>query len=624
MTPRPALKTRESALHFRLLAEHSTDVISRATPDGTLLYVSPACLSVMGYRPEELQGTSIAGYLHPDDAEKMARGLEEIDSWTEPDAVTFRLRHKDGRYVWIEASSKLVREPGSGRIVEIQTSSRDVTSRLQAEQALRDSEARFRLLADNSSDVTARQNEDGTFLYVSPSCSTAWGYDPEELLGTPSMRLVHRDDRARTATLFAEALRDRTSVSIINRLGRRGGEVRWFDTTCTMGRDPVTGELEIHSTSRDITDRKRADDAMRESEEWFRNVFEGSPIGMSITDEQHRYVRVNDACCDLLGYSREELLGMRFVDVTYAPHTEQDTAAARALASGDLDTYHCEKRYVRKNGEVFWANLHVAVLPSQPGAPRLNLAMVENISERKRVEEELRSIAAMKSDFVTFVSHELRAPLTTISVGLSLLGDNAAALGGSAPHTLELLTAETQRLTSLVESILDINRFDAAELPLTPRPVALDTLIRRVVAHSRLPDGRLIKVDLPDALPLARCDETQTEEVVRNLIGNAAKYGGDADVVIAARVTDGATLAFSVRDAGPGIPENERAQVFDRHYRGHGTAAAAGGYGLGLYFARMLIEAQGGRIDMDSRTIETGGRTGTTFTVTLPRAAPAT
>jgi signal transduction histidine kinase len=240
----------------------------------------------------------------------------------------------------------------------------------------------------------------------------------------------------------------------------------------------------------------------------------------------------------------------------------------------------------------------------------------EELEEKNR---ELQTLDQLKSEFVSLVSHELRAPLTNINGGIELL------LSGQelSPHcrdTLGILGEQSQRLTNLVETILSISAIEARRWPLTPGPVALPPLVR-TVARAMMPRAGLRRIQWRgvDDLPFAWADEDSVAQVLTNLLDNAIKHSPEgSDIAVDAEAT-GDEVRIAVDDEGPGIPPEERERVFDRFHRlDSRDNRKVYGHGLGLYMARLLLEAQDGRI-----WVEGDHGQGTRFVISLPQVREA-
>jgi PAS domain S-box-containing protein len=258
---RIALKSKK---RYRLLADHSSDVIFRWGLDGFALYVSPAVQEVLGYRADELVGTMTLDLVHPDDklwsrdvARAMAGGLDRAQT-------TSRFRHRDGRWVWADATMRLVRDEHTGAPLEIVGSLRDVTQREAATEALRRSEAMFRLLTDHSSDMISLSDpRSQTRYYVSPASRSLVGYEPEEIVGRPNTDFVFPADmlpegRRTYLAMLADTGRTRFSY----RFRCKDGSYVWVEANVALTTDPETGAPAVLTSLRDISERVRQEETL--------------------------------------------------------------------------------------------------------------------------------------------------------------------------------------------------------------------------------------------------------------------------------------------------------------------------------------------------------------------------
>lgn len=258
-------------------------------------------------------------------------------------------------------------------------------------------------------------------------------------------------------------------------------------------------------------------------------------------------------------------------------------------------------------------------------------AATEELAEKNRqlagANEELRELDRMKSDFVSLVSHQLRAPLTNINGALELVSQDAELLPATGQRTLRILTEEGQRLSRMIGTILDVSRLEAGRLTLSAGPVALEPLLARVRASVAPTDAdrRDVRLVVMPELPPVWADETLLEEIMRNLVENAVRYSPDGQPVeISAQRTSGGVM-IAVADRGPGIPHEQHHDIFRSFFRLDQSDSAPGGYGLGLYFADKLVRAQGGEIRVESPIWPDPSAPGTrlTFTLSIVEDVPA-
>ena len=241
--------------------------------------------------------------------------------------------------------------------------------------------------------------------------------------------------------------------------------------------------------------------------------------------------------------------------------------------------------------------------------------------ELSRANDELRQLDRLKSEFVSLVSHQLRAPLTNINGALELVADDAAALPPASRRTLDILAVEGERLSNMIQTILDVSRLEAGRLTPHLGPVAVEPLLMRTCRSAMAADPeRRWTVLVAPATPPAWADEVLVEEVVRNLIENALRYSPPRQPIEVSATPSAGSISISVADHGPGVPAGEQEKIFRSFHRVDTDEATAGGYGLGLYFADKLTRAQGGSIWVESPIHDDPNAPGARFTFSIPIA----
>lgn len=363
------------------------------------------------------------------------------------------------------------------------------------------------------------------------------------------------------------------------------------------------------------------------SEERFRGTFEQAAVGMAHVGLDGRWLRVNERACELLGYSREELLGLRCADVTHPDDLDTDVENTRRLLSGEIETYAMDKRYLRRSGAPLWATLTVSLARDHEGAPAYFISVFEDIDEKKRIEVErerlvraLKAAVQTREDFLAVASHELKTPLTPLVLQLESL---LVALE-RVPHQRRLVAkaraarSQVRRLERLVGRLLEATELAGGALVLRRERTDAAALVRDV-AQAFVGEAAQARVELRVHAvgPLwADMDPARVRDLLSGLLSNAIRYGAGAPVDLRTSVR-GRTLLIEVEDRGPGLAEEAQARIFERFERA-ASAQHYGGLGLGLFLARRIVEAHGGGISVESAP----GR-GATFRVQLPCEAEA-
>jgi PAS domain S-box-containing protein len=272
---------REREAMFRLLAENSTDMISRHDPQGMYLYVSPACRSLLGYEPNELIGHSVLEFIHPEDLTGLVNALNELRNQETATNVSFRVKRKDGRLIWFESSYRAIRDAQTGDVSEIHADTRDITGRRKAEDELRANEDRFRSLVQNSYEIIVVLSAEGRVTYESPSITRILGYRPGTLVGQLPYTFIHPDDREMVEVAINGILQRYEYANTIEfRVQHANNTWIYLEALGTnlLDHPGVNG---IVVTLRDISERKRSEVALQSAHEDLIQAYEATIEGWS-------------------------------------------------------------------------------------------------------------------------------------------------------------------------------------------------------------------------------------------------------------------------------------------------------------------------------------------------------
>jgi two-component system CheB/CheR fusion protein len=370
----------------------------------------------------------------------------------------------------------------------------------------------------------------------------------------------------------------------------------------------------------DFSALQQAEEAARESEGRFRATFEQAAVGMALVAPDGRWLRVNRKLCNIVGYSHEEMMGLTFQDITHPDDLEADLAYVRQMLAGEITTYAMEKRYIRKDGSLVWINLTVALTHTPEGQPDYFISVVEDISEMKQAEEALKEADRGKSEFLVVLAHELRNPLAAIRNAVDLFKAGSPA-DPDREWGLGVIDRQSRLLTALVDDLLDVSRIGQGKVALKREPLDVRDVVARAVEVVRpLVDEKhqVLTVSLPPSPLPAEVDPIRLQQVLANLLTNAAKYTDEAGRITLTGAREGGEVVFRVRDTGIGIPAERLEKVFglfEQLDAGHDRAR--GGLGIGLTLVRRLVELHGGQVCAASA----GPGRGSEFTVRLPAFA---
>ncbi len=385
-----------------------------------------------------------------------------------------------------------------------------------------------------------------------------------------------------------------------------------------------------------ITERKLAEIALQESEARFRTLFEQAATGMASIDSMGRYLRVNQCFCRFLGYSESELLAMNFQDVTHPDDLEPNLTLFQQMLNNEIATYSIEKRYVRKDGSLVWATLTAAGLRDADGRIVYFISSIQDISQRKQIEEELwmarivaeqrrqaaEDASRVKSAFLASMSHELRTPLNSI-LGFSQLVARDPSVGEDARASLEVIRRNGEHLMALINDLLELSRIESGRADLVIVAFDLHLLLHDVVdmLHLRAVEKALnLQVQIAPQTPRqVTGDQRKLRQVLINLLGNAVKFTAAGYVRLRVEIVEPqhdparAMVTFTVEDSGTGIAPADLATIFDAFIQTEAGRRLGEGTGLGLAISREYVDLMGGMLQVRS----TVGR-GSVFWFSLP------
>ncbi|MGH2820332.1 MAG: PAS domain S-box protein [Actinomycetota bacterium] len=397
----------EMPFDFRMLLEQLPCITYLCEADSTgALYMTPRCRSVLGYDPADFASDPelFLRLLHPEDEADVAAAWRHACATGEDFSFEYRLRARDGRYVWVHDQGRVVVAPDGRRY--LQGVMVDISHSKQTERILEEERQRYRSLFANNPDGIFSLDLEGNFTDLNPACEGLCGYAREELLGTSFVPLV-ATDRLETAmrihTAALEGNSEEYELVIVRKDGTRV-EV-WGKSMPIVIDGRIAG---IYGVVKDITERTSAKAALQEAEERFRAIFEGAPVGVDLIDLDGRIVEANTALSAMLGYSREELKGKTVADITHPEDVHLSEEKLRGLPlEGD---YRIQKRYMRKDGEIIWAEVTVSMIPAPDGSDRFAIGVIENVTERRRAELALQE-----------AEERFRRALQSSPIGISLV-----------------------------------------------------------------------------------------------------------------------------------------------------------------------------------------------------------
>ena len=607
---------KESEERYALAMEGSHEGLWDWDLRNNEVYISPHIATLLELpvgglriRPEQWEAA-----MHPNDIGAHTDAVRaHLRGETEFFTSEYRTRIENGGYRWVHHRGLGLRGE-DGRVYRMAGSLGDITERRQAEEALAEKEAQLRIALDNMPGGFRLVDNDRNYVFFNQQYLDLYDF-PEGLLKVGDSNRVENlysaqrgdfgpGDPDALADQWRDALPVQSEATSWVR-ETRAGKTLHVRTAPT----PDGGVVNIVT---DITERKRAEEALAEKEAQLRLALDNMPGGMRLVDRDLKNVLFNARYGELCNYPDDLLKvgGEMDDEVRYqAERGDFGTGDADALIEQVLGRYRRGEATIVERDIPNGPTLQINIAPTPEGG---YVSILTDITERKKVER-------MKNEFVSTVSHELRTPLTSIAGSLDLLIHGVAGeIPEQAMPMIEIAQKNSHRLVRLINDILDIEKIEAGKMAFNYERVGIGQLLDQAVAANQgYVDGLGVGLRLVSKAETASVlgDSDLLMQVMTNLISNAAKFSPeDGAVEIAVSLTD-QTVRIAVSDHGPGIPEAFRGRIFEKFAQADSSdTRQRGGTGLGLSICKAIIERHGGEIGFESAP-----GVGTTFYFELSR-----
>lgn len=620
---------------YRMIFENSAVAIMMADKEGRLVSWNQFTERLVGMTRDDLLGRSVQSLYPPLQWERIC-GLNIRRKGMQHHLETQMIR-LGGKVIDVDISLSVLKDT-DGAITGTIGVVRDITERKHMEGALRHSENRFRQVVENAKEWIWEIDADGQYTYASPIVEKILGYKPEEILGRKHFYdFFHPDDAQELKARGFDILsRNEVFSEFETRNLHKDGKVVWL----TRSGVPVFNDnqelIGYRGADVDVTERMRTHEILDRKQKNLEAIFDAAPVGMLLLDENLIVQRANETIRhmsgkdyhDIIAHSPCAALGCTRIknpnETGDCDECALPTMVQVVLESGKSIRGLEIRPVVNDNGGTLRPWLLVSVEPLNIDSRKHVVVALDDITDRKHAEEELREAVEMKSQFVSTVSHELRTPLTSIRESVIIvLGEVAGRINKDQHHFLDIAKRNIDRLSRLIDDILDFQKLNAGKMRLDLQENAIEKTVEdglntmRPYAQKR---GIDLSIVYEPNLPTIAFDADRIIQIVTNLISNGIKFtpeGGHVTVSILRREEH---LAIQVSDTGFGIPKESLPRIFERFYRVPRPGKEIKGTGLGLAIVNNIVTGHGGRIDVESQLHK-----GTTFTVLLPlnRKRPA-
>lgn len=605
-------RTEERLQQNRLIIENSPAVLFRwrAAEHWPVELVSEN-VQQFGYQPEELlSGTVLyADLVHPDDLERVGREVRDysasgVDSFRQE----YRILTKDGRVRWTEDHTRVERDP-DGTVTFFQGVVVDVTERKRIELSLLESERHFREMLSTVHQIAIMLDVRGNVTFCNDYVLALIGWQREEALGKHWFStFLPQNIGENVGAIFATAIGQGTvPAHFENEIVTKRGERRLVVWSNTVLRDEHGQVIAIASLGTDITEQRRTEQALRESEVRARTITDFCPIGIFMVDPEGRFVYENAAARRVVDLLPNETLGQGWLRSIHPDDRARAEGAWSQFKAGLMPVYAMEQRLILPDRTERLVHTRATRISIEGRLAGL-IGTIEDISERSRAEKAEAANRA-KSQFLANMSHEIRTPMNAI-LGMTHLAMTSRD-EGQRQRFLMAIKQAGESLLGILNDILDFSKIEAGQLQLELRPFKLDHLVQAIVSIMNVPaseKGLTLAVAKAEGLPSTFVgDELRLKQIFLNLVGNAIKFTAKGSVTIGIKPEEGRTpegkvaVHFSVTDTGIGIAPDKFEEIFNSFEQADSSYARHyGGVGLGLAISRQLTALMGGAIWVES------------------------
>ena len=473
----------------------------------------------------------------------------------------------------------------------------------------RAAQRQYRELFESNLDGIVLVGMDGRILDANQAYLDMLGYSKEEIKSMTYQQITPEKWNPVEASIVQEQVARRGYADEYEKENvRKDGSIFPVSVRTWIHKDGQGNPVGMWRIVRDITERR-----ILEEERLKSATFEEAVIGMVHTSPDGRFLRVNPKFCECTGYTREELLGLTFQKITHPDDLTISTAQVQQLIAGERSIFSQEKRYIRKDGRVFWANVTSSLVRDAEGKPLYFNTLIENVTERKLMEEKLKETQeklikqeklAMIGKLAGSVSHELRNPLGAILNSLYYLSMKIPKSDEKIAKHLKLAQEQGARATKIISDLLDFTRIQPGD----PRAANIHDMLDHALELANISRQVTVKTTYSGKPLKVFCDPGKIQQAFINIITNAVQAMNNSGELEITTILDENEVRISFKDSGIGIPKENMSRLFEPLF-----STKVSGIGLGLVITKEIVEQYKGQIQVSS----TEG-SGTTFTIRLP------
>ncbi|GIP21304.1 PAS domain S-box protein [Paenibacillus sp. J22TS3] len=582
------IQMREAESMYTLICDNAIDIISYMSPEGITEYCSPSLKDILGYDPDEWIGKNNFQYYHPDDIQALKSRV-----FTDNDVYTYRVRHKDGYYIWFETSTKIIRDE-SGHIHKILGIGRDITERKKFEESFVEAQ-RIALLGSWEWDIQTDK------ISFSDQIYEIFGLDKQGPLRNDFLFLLHPEDQKRFVQLREKALEGEPFSSEFRHI-RQDGSVKHVHIRGHVMFDDNGKALKMYGTTQDVTELKTAQIKLEETIERYTSLKKYNHDAIISLDLDGNVINTNAVAEGMTGYPGSVISGMsisKFIGEEYRDRILTDEAN-HAIIEREINHIRHKDGHVT---EVLTTIAPIIINKQTRGY----YIIAKDITDQKNLliaKEAAERTNKAKSEFLAIMSHEIRTPMNGV-IGMTDLLLETTELNEEQKEYVQMISKSGNTLLAIINDILDFSKIESGRAIVITEPFNLRTLVFETLDVFRLKTKEKnldTQISISPGIPQTLYgDSNRLKQVLMNLIGNAVKFTERGGITIEIEDLDqgygNIHLQFTISDTGMGIPEDKLEYLFEPFTQiDNFMTRKSEGTGLGLAISKKIVEIMGGEI----------------------------
>lgn len=613
---------------FRAIFNQTFQFIGLLTPNGTLLQANQTALDFGGITQADVVGKPFwEAYWWRISPETQRQLQQAIALASKGEFVRYpvAVQGANKKVITIDFSLRPVKDE-TGKIILLIPEGRDISKQVAIERALEASEARYRAIVEDQTELICRYRADSTISFVNEAYCRYFGGNKEKLRDRTFTPRVYDADRELITQKINSMSKTNPSVTITHRVWLND-ELHWNQWNNRVILDEHGEISEYQAVGRDITALKQVEAKLRESEEKFRRAFEDAATGEVLASPEGKLLQVNRSFCEIVGYSEPELLDKTFSEITYFEDRKLDLDYLQRILSGEIRIYQTEKRYIHQQGHLVWVLLNVSAVRDTDGKIMYFIAQIQDINQRKQAEAKLNALLQELErsnqeleEFASVVAHDLISPLRKQNLFIELLQEDCSeALNEEGNEYLDRMFGLNSRMRSLIHHLLTYARVTSQAQPFTQVPLneVINSILDELeteIAHTQA------QIEVGE-LPIVMGDRLQLGQLFQNLLQNALKFR-DRNRIPQIKIErlpsndeqlEANFYRIAVTDNGIGFEPEQQQKIFTPFHRLYSYSKYEG-TGLGLAICHKIVKRHQGKIIARSQP----GK-GATFIISLPK-----